>query len=199
MKHILPPLPYALDALEPVLSAETLRYHHGVHLQNYLNKLNALTVDSFYENMELEEIICSSTGAVFNNAAQAWNHIFYFSNLSPYGGSVSGVLASRLTTDFGSIDDFRDRLVSAAVNVFGSGWAWLVVRPDGILDVVTTANADNPLTVGQRPLLAIDVWEHAYYIDYRHRRDEYVKALWSLIDWTVVENRLAAVECNVYF
>lgn len=198
MKHQLPALPYALDGLKPVLSAETLGYHYGKHLQTYLDNLNKLIAGTLYEGMELEEIVFKASGAVFNNAAQAWNHAFYFAALTPMPQSIPSTLLSRLTASFGSVQAFKEKLLASAAGLFGAGWTWLVVREDGSLDVVNTQNAANPLTDGLQPLLTIDVWEHAYYIDYRNRRPDYLKALWEIIDWRVVEARLLSQECNVY-
>lgn len=198
MKHSISALPYAIGALSPTLSAETMEYHYGKHFQAYVDNLNKLIAGTLYEDMELEELIAKSSGAVFNNAAQAWNHAFYFSALTPSQRTIPSTLASHLTDSFGSVQAFKEKLLASAANLFGAGWTWLTLREDGLLSIVNTQNAGNPLTEGLKPLLTIDVWEHAYYIDYRNRRADYLKALWEIIDWDVVEARLTSEECNVY-
>jgi len=192
MKHQLPPLPYDQDALAPYLSAETLEYHYGKHHQAYVTNLNNLIPGTPFENSALEEIIPKATGAVFNNAAQVWNHTFYWQGLRPQGGGdPPAALARTLTLAFGSVEAFRGEFTKTAVGTFGSGWAWLVRKNDGGLAIVSTSNAGNPLTSGQKPLLTCDVWEHAYYIDYRNARPKYVENFWKLVNWEFVQNNLA--------
>jgi Fe-Mn family superoxide dismutase len=191
MAFELPPLPYARDALAPHISAETLDYHYGKHHQTYVDNLNRLTAGTEYEGKTLEDVIRTAQGGVFNNAAQVWNHSFYWNCLSPTGGGEpAGVLAEALAGAFGSIAEFRDKFTQTAVTTFGSGWAWLVRNPDGSLAVESTSNAGNPLTAGKTPLLTCDVWEHAYYIDYRNARPAYLEAFWNLVDWEAVASRM---------
>ena len=187
MVHELPTLPYARDALAPVISRETLDYHYGKHHQTYVTNLNNLITGTEYENSTLEEIIRSADGGIFNNAAQVWNHTFYWNCLSPNGGGEpAGPLADAITQRFGSFDAFRETFTKSAVTNFGSGWTWLVKNADGELDVVNTSNAGNPMTDGLTPLLTIDVWEHAYYIDYRNARPQYLDEIWKIINWDFV-------------
>ena len=184
MKHELPPLPYALDALQPHISRETLEYHYGKHHQNYVNTLNDLIRGTQYESMSLEDIVRKSEGPVFNNAGQAWNHTFYWNCLSPKaGGSPVGKLAQAIDAKFGSYDEFKKQFTKAAVGTFGSGWAWLVKSGDGSVAIESTSNASTPLTTARKPLLTCDVWEHAYYIDYRNRRPDYLAAFWNVVNW----------------
>lgn len=191
-KYQLTPLPYALDALEPVLSRETLEYHHGKHHQAYVHKLNALVEGSAMTGRTLEELMARSTGALLNNAAQIWNHDFYFAGMAPHaGGEPPGELGKLLKSSFGSLEKFRETFRKHAVDNFGSGWTWLVKTRDGQLVVRNTDDADNPLRFGDTPLLCCDVWEHAYYIDYRHERPRYVDAFWRLVNWDVVLKRFA--------
>lgn len=185
-------LPYAYDALAPQLSEETLRYHHDKHYAGYVAKLNELILDTPYEGQPLEDIILAADGAVYNNAAQAWNHAFYFEQLSPDPQRVpTGVLADAVVRTFGSVDALRERMNREAVGLFGSGWVWLATDRQGGLVIVSGPNAGNPLRQGLVPLLCIDVWEHAYYIDYRNRRADAVAALWDRIDWKTVGERYA--------
>ncbi len=185
-------LPYAYDALAPQLSEETLRYHHDKHYAGYVAKLNELILDTPYEGQPLEDIILAADGAVYNNAAQAWNHAFYFEQLSPDPQRVpTGVLADAVVRTFGSVDALRERMNREAVGLFGSGWVWLAADRQGGLVIVSGPNAGNPLRQGLVPLLCIDVWEHAYYIDYRNRRADAVAALWDRIDWKTVGERYA--------
>lgn len=188
MTHELPPLPYAKDALQPYMSAETLEYHHDKHHAAYVANLNKLIPGTEFENMPLEEIIRKASGGIFNNAAQVWNHTFFWNCLAPNaGGEPSGTLADAIRRDFGSFGEFKDRFSNAAVTQFGSGWAWLVRNPDGRLSVESTSNAMNPLHEGNRKaLLTCDVWEHAYYIDYRNARPKFVEAFWNLVNWPFV-------------
>ena len=185
-------LPYAYDALAPQLSEETLRYHHDKHYAGYVAKLNELILDTPYEGQPLEDIILAADGAVYNNAAQAWNHAFYFEQLSPDPQRVpTGTLADAVVRTFGSVDALRERMNREAVGLFGSGWVWLTADRQGGLVIVSGPNAGNPLRQGLVPLLCIDVWEHAYYIDYRNRRADAVAALWDRIDWKTVGERYA--------
>ena len=188
----LPPLPFDKNALEPHISAETLEYHYGKHHQGYVNKLNAAIEGSEFADMALEDIIKKASGGMFNNAAQVWNHTFYWHSLSPNGGGdPSGKLADALTKAFGSVDGFREQFSTAAAGNFGSGWTWLVQRPDGSLAIVNTSNAATPITGDDKPLLTIDVWEHAYYIDYRNARPKYVEAFWNLVNWEFAASNMA--------
>lgn len=185
-------LPYAYDALAPQLSEETLRYHHDKHYAGYVAKLNELILDTPYEGQPLEDIILAADGAVYNNAAQAWNHAFYFEQLSPDPQRMpTGALADAVVRTFGSVDALRERMNREAVGLFGSGWVWLAADRQGDLVIVSGPNAGNPLRQGLVPLLCIDVWEHAYYIDYRNRRADAVAALWDRIDWKTVGERYA--------
>jgi len=187
MSFELPPLPYAMDALLPHISAETLEYHHGKHHQTYITNLNKLLEGSEYDEMSLEEIIMKSSGGLFNNAAQTWNHTFYWNCLSPSGGGEpSGRLAEAIVKQFGSFEEFKAQFSQSCVTNFGSGWTWLVENSDGSLEIVNTSNAGNPMTEGKIPLMTCDVWEHAYYIDYRNVRPNYVEAFWSLVNWNYV-------------
>ena len=191
MAFTLPELPYKKDALAPHISAETLEYHHGKHHAAYVNNLNKLIEGKPEASLSLEEIIKSSEGGVFNNAAQIWNHTFYWSSMKPNGGGLpTGDLAQAITRDFGSFEKFSEEISNAAVTQFGSGWAWLVVA-DGKLSVTKTPNADLPMKHGQTALLTIDVWEHAYYIDYRNARPKYVETfLKSLANWDFAAENL---------
>ncbi len=184
MTFELPPLPYAKDALAPHISEETLEYHYGKHHQTYVTNLNNLVPGTEFEGKSLEEIIKTSSGGIFNNAAQVWNHTFYWNSLSPNGGGEpTGDLANAINRTFGSFEEFKEAFTKCAVTTFGSGWAWLVKNPNGSLELVSTSNAGCPLTEGQTPLLTCDVWEHAYYIDYRNARPKYLEAFWSLVNW----------------
>jgi Fe-Mn family superoxide dismutase len=184
MEHKLPQLPYPKNALEPHLSAETLEYHHGKHHRAYVTKLNELIRGTEYEEMDLVDLVLSSAGPVFDNAAQHWNHTFFWSCLAPNGaGTPAGELADLLTASFGSFERFKEEFAKAAAANFGSGWTWLVRNDDGALEIMNTSNADNPLRHGKKPLLTLDVWEHAYYIDYRNSRSEYITHFWNLANW----------------
>lgn len=188
----LPALPYEKNALEPHISAETLEYHHGKHHKTYVDNLNKQIAGTEFEGKELEEIIHKSQGGMFNNAAQVWNHTFYWNCLSPDGGGTpSGNLADAINKAFGSFDAFKEQFTQTALGTFGSGWAWLVQRPDGSLALVSTSNAATPLTSPDKPLLTCDVWEHAYYIDYRNARAKYVEAFWNLVNWDFVAKQMA--------
>lgn len=189
MKFILPELPYELDALEPFISSETLEYHYKKHHQSYINNLNALIESSKIESFSLEDIVRNSSGEIFNNAAQAWNHQFYWQGLSPTGGSKPNAnLAMAINDRWGTFDTFKDEFTKLAINTFGSGWAWLVKTPKNRLDVLSTSNAATPLTTECKPLLVCDVWEHAYYIDYRNSRPAYLNNFWEIVNWSFVEN-----------
>ena len=193
MQHQLPALPYAMDALQPHISKETLEYHYGKHHQAYVTNLNNLIKGTEFESMSLEDIIRKSSGGVFNNAAQIWNHTFYWHSLSPNGGGKpGGELARAIDARFGSFDEFKKQFSAAAVGTFGSGWAWLVKNPDGSVGIESTSNAATPLTTDRKPLLTCDVWEHAYYIDYRNRRPDYVAAFWNLVNWEFAAKNFAA-------
>ncbi|MGR9117610.1 MAG: superoxide dismutase [Fe] [Gammaproteobacteria bacterium] len=184
MAFELPALPYAKDALSPHISEETLEYHYGKHHQTYVTNLNNLVPGTEFEGLTLEQIIQKSSGGIFNNAAQVWNHSFYWNCLSPNGGGEpTGGLANAIARTFGSFDEFKEAFSKCAVTTFGSGWAWLVKNKDGSLALVSTSNAGCPLTEGQTPLLTCDVWEHAYYIDYRNARPAYLQAFWELVNW----------------
>ena len=187
MEHKLPTLPYAKNALEPHISSETIEYHYGKHHQTYVTNLNNLIKGSEFENASLEDIIRKSSGGLFNNAAQVWNHTFYWTGLAPNaGGEPTGELAEAINAKWGSFEEFKKAFTQCAVTTFGSGWAWLVKKPDGSLDLVSTSNAATPLTTDAKPLLTCDVWEHAYYIDYRNARAGYVEKFWNLVNWDFV-------------
>jgi len=193
MSFELPALPYAKDALAPHISAETLEFHHGKHHQTYVTNLNNLVPGSEFEGLSLEEIIMKSSGGVFNNAAQIWNHTFYWNCLAPHaGGEPTGELADAINDTFGSFEKFKEEFTKCAVTTFGAGWAWLVKNADGSLALVSTSNAGCPLTAGQTPLLTCDVWEHAYYIDFRNARPAYLEAFWALVNWDFAANNFAA-------
>ncbi|ELR63663.1 Superoxide dismutase [Photobacterium marinum] len=194
MAFELPALPYAINALEPHISQETLEYHHGKHHNTYVVKLNGLIEGTELAEKSLEEIIKASEGGVFNNAAQIWNHTFYWHCLSPNaGGEPTGEVADAIAKAFGSFEEFKAKFTDAAINNFGSSWTWLVKKADGSLDIVNTSNAGTPLTEeGVTPLLTVDLWEHAYYIDYRNVRPDYMNAFWALVNWEFVAKNLAA-------
>lgn len=193
--HQLPQLPYALNALEPQISEETMRYHYGKHHQTYITNLNTLIQGTKFEDATLEEIIAQAEGPIFNNAAQAYNHTFFFLTLSPHPKTApTGALLEAINSAFGSFDKFKEQFSKAAVGLFGSGWAWLVENKSGELSIVSSPNAGNPLTQGLKPLMCADVWEHAYYIDYRNRRADALAALWDRIDWNVVEQRYEQIK-----
>jgi len=192
MSFELPALPYEKNALEPHISAETLEYHYGKHHNAYVVNLNNLLKGSEFEGLSLEAIIKASSGGIFNNAAQVWNHTFYWHCLSPQGGGEpQGKLAAAINQAFGSFTAFREQFSEAAVKNFGAGWTWLVKKPDGSLAIVNTSNAATPLTGEDKPLLTVDVWEHAYYIDYRNARPAYLENFWALVNWAFVEENLA--------
>lgn len=193
MAFTLPELPYSKDALAPHISAETLEYHHGKHHKAYVDNLNKLLDGKPEANKSLEEVVMSSDGGVFNNAAQIWNHTFYWHSMKPKGGGQpTGDLAAAITRDFGSFDKFKEEFSTAGATQFGSGWAWLAVK-DGKLIVAKTANGESPLVQGAKPILGCDVWEHSYYIDYRNRRPDYLKAFWeNLVNWDYVNEMFQA-------
>jgi Fe-Mn family superoxide dismutase len=190
MPHTLPQLPYAMDALAPYISKETLEYHYGKHHQAYVTNLNNLIAGTEFADLALEEIIKKASGPIFNNAAQVWNHTFYWHCLKPQGGGEpSGALAAAIIRDFGSFAAFKEAFSKAAVATFGSGWAWLV-KDGEKLNIMTTSNAGTPMTEGKKALLTCDVWEHAYYIDYRNQRPKYVEEFWHLVNWDFVASQL---------
>ena len=192
MAHELPALPYAMNALEPTISQETLEFHYGKHHQTYVTNLNNLIPGTEFESASLEEIVMKASGGIFNNAAQVWNHTFYWNCLSPNGGSApSGGLAAAIDSAFGSFDEFKKAFATSAATNFGSGWTWLVKNSDGGVEIVNTSNAGNPMTDGKTPLLTVDVWEHAYYIDYRNARPKYLEEIWNLINWDFVAANFA--------
>ncbi|MCV2885964.1 superoxide dismutase [Fe] [Aestuariibacter sp. AA17] len=193
MAFELPALPYEKNALEPHISAETLEYHYGKHHATYVTKLNGLIEGTDMANMSLEEIVKKSDGGVFNNAAQVWNHTFYWNSLSPNGGGApTGAIADAINAKWGSFEDFKAAFNDKAVNNFGSSWTWLVKTADGGLDIVNTSNAATPLTEeGLTPILTVDLWEHAYYIDYRNLRPKYMEGFWSLVNWEFANENLA--------
>ena len=192
MEHTLPALPYAMDALAPTISAETLEFHYGKHHKAYVDNLNNLIKGTEFENASLEEIVKKSSGGIFNNAAQVWNHTFYWNSMKPNGGGApAGALADAINAKWGSFDAFKEAFSKCAVTTFGSGWAWLVKTPSGELDLVSTSNAATPLTTDNKALLTCDVWEHAYYIDYRNARPKYVESFWNLVNWDFVAANFA--------
>ena len=191
MEHILPKLPYANDALAPNISAETIEYHYGKHHRTYVDNINRLIQGTEFANSSLEDIVRKASGGIFNNAAQVWNHTFYWNSLSPKGGGEpKGAPADAIIKSFGTFKDFQDKFTAAAVTHFGSGWAWLVKNADGSLGIETTSNAATPLKDGKKALLTCDVWEHAYYIDYRNARAKYIEAFWKLVNWDFVTANL---------
>lgn len=190
MKYQQPNLPYATDALEPVISQTAIDCHYGKHEKAYIDNLNNLIKGTKYEEMELEDVIRLSDGALFNNASQAWNHIFYFFSFSPDGGgNPTGELSAAINNQFGSFEAFKSAFEEAGVKLFGSGWVWLSKDGNGKLFITQGSNAANPLTQGLTPLLCFDVWEHAYYLDYQNRRAEALHKLWDIVDWSVIESR----------
>lgn len=194
MAFELPALPYAINALEPHISQETLEYHHGKHHNTYVVNLNNLVPGTEFEGKSLEEIIKTSSGGIFNNAAQIWNHTFYWHCLSPNGGGEpTGALDDAITKSFGSFAEFKDAFTKSAIGNFGSSWTWLVKKADGSLAIVNTSNAGCPLTeAGTTPLLTVDLWEHAYYIDFRNLRPKYMETFWALVNWEFVAKNLAS-------
>lgn len=193
MEHTLPPLPFDKNALAPHMSEETLEYHYGKHHQTYVTNLNKLIPGTEFENLPLEEIVKKSSGGVFNNSAQVWNHTFFWNSLSPNGGGApSGALGDAINAKWGSYDKFKEEFAKVAIATFGSGWAWLVKKTDGTLDIVSTSNAATPLTTDSKALLTIDVWEHAYYIDYRNARPKFIEAYWNIVNWDFATKNFGA-------
>ena len=187
----LPALPYAMDALEPVISKETLEFHYGKHHQAYVTKLNDAIKGTDLENVDLEEIVKTSEGGIFNNAAQVWNHTFYWNCMAPNaGGEPTGKIAEAINESFGTFEAFKEQFSQAAATLFGSGWAWLVKNKEGKLEITQEVNAGNPMTSGLKPLLTCDVWEHAYYVDYRNARPTYIESFWKLVNWEFVNQQL---------
>ncbi len=192
MKFTQPKLPYTSDALAPVISQNTIEYHYGKHEKTYIDNLNSLIEGSEYQDMSLEDIIVKSDGKIFNNASQAWNHIFYFFQFAPDGlKEPGGELRKKIEEQFGSLDEFKKKFEEAGATLFGSGWVWLSTDRNGKLFITQGSNASNPLTQGLQPLLTFDVWEHAYYLDYQNRRADYLHKLWDIVDWSVIEMRFS--------
>lgn len=190
MIFALPKLPYELTALQPYISAKTLEFHYGKHHQAYVNNLNNLVQGTRFENSDLETIVKESDGAIYNNAAQVWNHSFYFDSLGPQSSySPDGKFAEAIKDSFGSMADLKEAIIKAGVSLFGSGWVWLVKNPQGSLEILQEGNAGNPMRKGLEPVLTCDVWEHAYYLDYQNRRLDHINALWNVIDWQKIEKR----------
>jgi Fe-Mn family superoxide dismutase len=190
MNFELPKLPYALDALSPHIGAETLEFHYGKHHNAYVNNLNSLVKGTRFENASLELIIKEAEGGIYNNGAQVWNHTFYFFGFSSEGRREPlGELAGAINKSFGSFTQFKEKFSNAAATLFGAGWAWLVKKDNGSLDIIQESNAGNPLRAGLKPVLTCDVWEHAYYLDYQNRRPDYINAFWNILDWDVISSR----------
>jgi Fe-Mn family superoxide dismutase len=185
----MPVLPYAKNALAPVISEETINFHWGKHVQTYVNNLNNQIPGTPFENASLEEIIKKAEGGIFNNGAQIWNHVFYFNTFAPEKSSPEAGLLQALDAAFGSVDEFKKQFVASGASIFGSGWVWLVKDGSRKLSILKTANGDNPLRNGLTPLLTFDVWEHAYYLDYQNRRPDHLNALWEIVDWNIVHER----------
>ncbi|MEI8201919.1 MAG: superoxide dismutase [Bacteroidota bacterium] len=191
MSFQLPALPYNSNALAPIISNETIGFHYGKHHQTYVNNLNKLVEGTEFADSTLEEIIMKASGGIFNNAAQVWNHTFYWNCLTPKGtGLPTAKIADEIVKNFGSFDAFKEKFSQAAITLFGSGWAWLVKKEDGTLEIVQESNAGNPMRNGMKPLLTADVWEHAYYLDYQNRRPDYMASWWTLVNWEFVESNL---------
>lgn len=199
MKHLLPELPYALDALAPVMSADTLNYHYGKHLQTYLDNVNRMIEGTPFADMKLKDMITKAQGALYNNAAQAFNHIIFFKQLTPTPTTISPLLTQALVARFGSVDAFKSEFSNAAATLFGSGWVWLALDANNVLQIVPEPNAGNPITRNMRPLMCIDVWEHAYYIDYQNRRGDYIKNFWNLVNWDYIEKRIQDKNYQLYY
>jgi superoxide dismutase, Fe-Mn family len=191
MAFQLPELPYAMNALEPFISQKTIEFHFGKHHQAYVTNLNNLVPGTEFENATLEDIVKKSTGGIFNNGAQVWNHTFYWNCLAPKtGGEPTGTVKDAIEVSFGSFADFKDKFTKAAATLFGSGWAWLVLTPHGKLEIVQESNAGNPIKNGLKPILTCDVWEHAYYLDKQNRRPDYIADFWNLVNWDAVKAKL---------
>lgn len=199
MKHLLPELPYALDALAPVMSADTLNYHYGKHLQTYLDNVNRMIEGSPFADMKMKDMITKAQGALYNNAAQAFNHIIFFKQLTPTPTTISPLLTQALVARFGSVDAFKSEFSNAAAALFGSGWVWLALDANNVLQIVPEPNAGNPITRNMRPLMCIDVWEHAYYLDYQNRRGDYIKNFWNLVNWDYIEKRMQDKNYQLYY
>lgn len=199
MKHLLPELPYALNALAPVMSADTLNYHYGKHLQTYLDNVNRMIEGTPFADMKLKDMITKAQGALYNNAAQAFNHIIFFKQLTPTPTTISPLLTQALVARFGSIDAFKSEFSNAAAALFGSGWVWLALDANNVLQIVPEPNAGNPITRNMRPLMCIDVWEHAYYLDYQNRRGDYIKNFWNLVNWDYIEKRMQYKNYQLYY
>lgn len=199
MKHLLPELPYAQDALAPAMSADTLNYHYGKHLQTYLDNVNRMIEGTPFADMKLKDMITKAQGALYNNAAQAFNHIIFFKQLTPTPTTISPLLTQALVARFGSVDAFKSEFSNAAVTLFGSGWVWLALDANNVLQIVPEPNAGNPITRNMRPLMCIDVWEHAYYLDYQNRRGDYIKNFWNLVNWDYIEKRMQDKNCQLYY
>jgi Fe-Mn family superoxide dismutase len=191
MNFQLPDLPYAKNALEPVISEKTIEFHYGKHHQAYVDNLNKLVVGTAFENADLEEIIVKAEGGIFNNAAQVWNHTFFWNGLSPSAKILNpdSGLVKAINEQYGSLDEFKAKFNASAIGLFGSGWVWLVKTQDGKLDIINEGNAGNPLRKGLKPLLTLDVWEHAYYLDYQNKRAAFAEAFWTIVNWEEVERR----------
>ena len=199
MKHLLPELPYALDALAPVMSADTLNYHYGKHLKTYLDNVNRMIEGTPFADMKLKDMITKAQGALYNNAAQAFNHIIFFKQLTPTPTTISPLLTQALVARFGSVDAFKSEFSNAAAALFGSGWVWLALDANNVLQIVPEPNAGNPITRNMRPLMCIDVWEHAYYLDYQNRRGDYIKNFWNLVNWDYIEKRMQDKNYQLYY
>ena len=191
MIYELPKLPYKLDALKPHISEETLDFHYGMHHQAYVNNLNKLVPGTQFENSDLETLIKNASGGIYNNAAQVWNHTFYFNSFSADGRREPiGDLAEAIKSSFGSFENLKEEFNKAAATLFGAGWAWLAKNDDGSLIILQESNAGNPIRDSKKPLMTCDVWEHAYYIDYRNKRPDYIKSFWEILDWDIIASRL---------
>lgn len=199
MKHLLPELPYALDALAPAMSADTLNYHYGKHLQTYLDNVNRMIEGTPFADMKLKDMITKAQGALYNNAAQAFNHIIFFKQLTPTPTTISPLLTQALVARFGSVDAFKSEFSNAAATLFGSGWVWLALDANNVLQIVPEPNAGNPITRNMRPLMCIDVWEHAYYLDYQNRRGDYIKNFWNIVNWDYIEKRMLDKNYQLYY
>lgn len=199
MKHLLPELPYALDALAPAMSADTLNYHYGKHLQTYLDNVNRMIEGTPFADMKLKDMITKAQGALYNNAAQAFNHIIFFKQLTSTPTTISPLLTQALVARFGSVDAFKSEFSNAAATLFGSGWVWLALDANNVLQIVPEPNAGNPITRNMRPLMCIDVWEHAYYLDYQNRRGDYIKNFWNLVNWDYIEKRMQDKNYQLYY
>ncbi len=199
MKHLLPELPYALDALAPVMSADTLNYHYGKHLQTYLDNVNRMIEGTPFADMKLKDMITKAQGALYKNAAQAFNHIIFFKQLPHTPTTISPLLTQALVARFGSVDAFKSEFSNAAATLFGSGWVWLALDANNVLQIVPEPNAGNPITRNMRPLMCIDVWEHAYYLDYQNRRGDYIKNFWNLVNWDYIEKRMQDKNYQLYY